>query len=87
MEAGTLVREALEATVIHLRVVAPGGSPMVVAGDNPMVVAGDNLMVVVGVSPMAVAGVKEGVPIINGTSPASQKPTSSMWQVLPQLGQ
>lgn len=79
MEAGTLGREALEATVTHLRVVVPGGSPMVVAGDN--------LMVVVGVSPMAGAGVKEGVPIISGTSPASQKPTSSMWQGLPQLGQ
>lgn len=88
MEAGTLGREALEATVTHLRVVVPGGSPMVVAGDNHlMVVAGDNLMVVVGVSPMAGAGVKEGVPIISGTSPASQKPTSSMWQGLPQLGQ
>lgn len=79
VEAGTLGREALEATVTHLRVVVPGGSPMVVAGDN--------LMVVVGVSPMAGAGVKEGVPIISGTSPASQKPTSSMWQGLPQLGQ
>lgn len=79
MEAGTLGREALEATVTHLRVVVPGGSPMVVAGDN--------LMVVAGVSPMAGAGVKEGVPIISGTSPASQKPTSSMWQGLPQLGQ
>lgn len=79
VEAGTLGREALEATVTHLRVVVPGGSPMVVAGDN--------LMVVVGVSPMAGAGVKEGVPIISGTSPASQKPTSSMWQGLLQLGQ
>lgn len=79
VEAGTLGREALEATVTHLRVVVPGGSPMVVAGDN--------LMVVAGVSPMAGAGVKEGVPIISGTSPASQKPTSSMWQGLPQLGQ
>lgn len=86
VEAGTLGREALEATVTHLRVVVPGGSPTVAAG-SPMVVAGDNLMVVVGVSPMAGAGVKEGVPIISGTSPASQKPTSSMWQGLLQLGQ
>lgn len=87
VEAGTLGREALEATVTHLRVVVPGGSPMVAAGGSPMAVAGDNLMVVVGVSPMAGAGVKEGVPIISGTSPASQKPTSSMWQGLLQLGQ
>lgn len=87
MEAGTLGREALEATVTHLRVVVPGGSPTVVAGGSPTVVAGDNLMVVVGVSPMAGAGVKEGGPIISGTSPASQKPTSSMWQGLLQLGQ
>lgn len=86
MGAGTPGRGALEATVIHLRV-APGGSPTVVAGDNPMGAAGDNLMVVVGVSPMAVAGVKERVPTISGTSLASQKPTSSMWQGLPQLGQ
>lgn len=79
VEADTLGREALEATVTHLRVVAPGDNPMVVVGDNPMVVAG--------VSPMAVAGVKEGVPTISGTSPANQKPTSSMWRVLRQLGQ
>lgn len=86
MEAGIPGREALEATVTHLRV-APGGSPTVVAGDNPMGAAGDNLMVVVGVSPMAVDGAKEEVPIIRGTSPANQKPTSSMWQGLRQLGQ
>lgn len=75
VEADTLGRAALEATVTHLRVVAPGGNPMVVDGDSPMVVAGDNLMVVVGVSPMVVAGVKEVAPTISGTSPVSQKPT------------
>lgn len=74
VEAGTLGREALEATVTRLRVVA-GASPMAGAGGSPMVVAGDSLMVVVGVSPMAVAGVKEGAPTVSGTSPASQKPT------------
>lgn len=73
VEADTLGRAALEATVTHLRVVV-GGSPMVVAGDSPMAVAGDSLTVVVGVSPMAAAGVKVA-PTINGTSPVSQKPT------------
>lgn len=87
VEADTLGREALEATVTHLRVVAPGDNPMVVVGDNPMVVAGVSPMAVAGVSLMAVAGVKEGVPTISGTSPANQKPTSSMWRVLRQLGQ
>lgn len=76
VEADTLGRAALEATVIHHRVVAPGGSLTVVAGDSPMVVAGVNPMEVAGVSPMvAVAGAKEGAPTVSGTSPVSQKPT------------
>lgn len=75
VEADTLGRAALEATVTHLRVVVPGGSPMAVAGDSLTVVVGVSLTVAVGVSPMAAAGVKEVAPTISGTSPVSQKPT------------
>lgn len=75
VEADTLGRAALEATVTHLRVVVPGGSPMAVAGDSLTVVVGDNLTVAVGVSPMAAVGVKEVAPTVSGTSPVSQKPT------------